>query len=74
MGISKVEKLANCDLRLTERFGKMGLWLKQAALGLDFSEIGESEEAVKSISWSSTTFKENTNDPIKIGFCKVFVG
>lgn len=66
MGISKVEELANCDIqRLTERFGKMGLWLKQAAHGLDFSEIEESEEAVKSISRSST-FKENTNDPVKI--------
>ena len=43
----------------------MGLWLKQAAHGLDFSEIEESEEAVKSISRSST-FKEDTNDPIKI--------
>ena len=65
MGITKVEELANCDIqRLTERFGKMGLWLKQAAYGLDFSEIEESEEAVKSISRSST-FKENTNDPIK---------
>jgi DNA polymerase IV (archaeal DinB-like DNA polymerase) len=66
MGITKVEELANCDIqRLTERFGKMGLWLKQAAHGLDFSEIEESEEAVKSISRSST-FKEDTNDPIKI--------
>jgi len=39
--------------------------LKQAAHGLDFSEIEESDEAVKSISRSST-FKEDTNDPIKI--------
>lgn len=66
MGITRVEELANCDIqRLTEKFGKMGLWLKQAAHGLDFSEIKESEEAVKSISRSST-FKENTNDPVKI--------
>jgi DNA polymerase IV (DinB-like DNA polymerase) len=66
MGISKVEELAHCDIqRLNERSGKMGLWLKQAANGLDFSEVEESEEAVKSISWSST-FKENTNNPIKI--------
>ena len=36
MGITKVEELANCDIqRLTEHFGKMGLWLKQAAHGLD---------------------------------------
>ena len=40
MGITKVEELANCDIqRLTERFGKMGLWLKQAAHSLDFSEL-----------------------------------
>jgi len=66
MGINKVEELADCDIqRLTERFGKMGLWLKQASHGLDLSEVEESEEAVKSISRSST-FKENTNDPIKI--------
>jgi DNA polymerase IV (archaeal DinB-like DNA polymerase) len=38
---------------------------KQAAHGLDLSEVEESEEAVKSIS-RSTTFKEDTNDPIKI--------
>jgi DNA polymerase IV (archaeal DinB-like DNA polymerase) len=64
-GIIKVEELANCDIKLLSvRFGKVGLWLKQAAHGLDFSEIEESEEAVKSISRSST-FKENTNDPIK---------
>jgi DNA polymerase IV (archaeal DinB-like DNA polymerase) len=66
MRITKVEELANCDIqRLTERFGKMGLWLKQASHGLDFSEVEESEEAVKSISRSST-FKENTSDPIII--------
>jgi DNA polymerase IV (DinB-like DNA polymerase) len=66
MGLTKVKELANCDIqRLSERFGKMGLWLKQAAHGLDLSEIEESEEAVKSIS-RSTTFNENTNDPIKI--------
>ena len=51
MGISKVVELANCDIqRLTEKFGKMGLWLKQASHGLDLSEVEESEEAVKSIS------------------------
>ena len=66
MGITKIEELANCDIqRLFERFGKMGIWLKQAAHGLDFSEIEKNEEAVKSISRSST-FKENTKDPIKI--------
>jgi DNA polymerase IV (archaeal DinB-like DNA polymerase) len=66
MGITKVEELANCDIqRLTERFGKMGLWLKQAAYGLDLSEVKETEEAYKSISRSST-LKEDTNNPIKI--------
>jgi DNA polymerase IV (DinB-like DNA polymerase) len=66
MGINKVEELANCDIqRLTERFGKMGLWMKQVAHGLDLSEVKESDEAYKSISRSST-FKEDTNDPIKI--------
>ena len=65
-GITKVEELANCDIqRLTERFGKMGLWLKQAAHGLDLSDVKESDEAYKTISRSST-FKEDTNDPVKI--------
>ena len=42
MGINKVEELANCDIqRLSERFGKMGLWMKQVAYGLDFSEVKE---------------------------------
>jgi hypothetical protein len=32
MGITKVEELANCDIhRLSEKFGKMGLWMKQVA-------------------------------------------
>jgi DNA polymerase IV (DinB-like DNA polymerase) len=66
MGITKVEELANCDVqRLSERFGKMGLWMKQVAHGLDFSEVKEWEEAVKSISRSGT-FAEDTNDPVKI--------
>jgi DNA polymerase IV (archaeal DinB-like DNA polymerase) len=74
MGITKVEELANCDIqRLTERFGKMGMWLKQASHGLDLSQVEESEEAVKSISRSST-FKEDTNDPIKIeGYLEILV-
>jgi len=74
MGISKVEELANCNIqRLTERFGKMGLWLKQAAHGLHFSEIEESEEAVKSIS-RSNTFQKNTSDPVKIaGYLEILV-
>ena len=66
MGITKVEELANCDIqRLSERFGKMGLWMKQVANGLDFSEVKEWDEAVKSIS-RSRTFEEDTNDPVKI--------
>lgn len=72
MGITKVEELANCDVqRLSERFGKMGLWMKQVAHGLDFSEVKEWEEAVKSISRSGT-FAEDTNDPVKIaGFLEL---
>jgi DNA polymerase IV (DinB-like DNA polymerase) len=32
MGITKVEELANCDIQLlSEKFGKMGLWMKQVA-------------------------------------------
>ena len=66
MGITKVEELANCDIQiLSERFGKMGLWMKQMAHGLDFNEVKEWEKAVKSISRSGT-FEEDTNDPVKI--------
>ena len=40
MGITKVEQLANCDVQLlSERFGKMGLRMKQVANGLDFGEV-----------------------------------
>jgi DNA polymerase IV (archaeal DinB-like DNA polymerase) len=43
--ITRVEELVNCDIqRLTDRFGKMDLLLKQTAHGIDFSEIEESEE------------------------------
>jgi nucleotidyltransferase/DNA polymerase involved in DNA repair len=49
MGITKVEELANCDIyKLSERFGKMGLWMKQVANGFDFIEVKKWEEAVKS--------------------------
>lgn len=66
MGISKVAELANCDIqKLTERFGKMGLWLKQVANGNDDSEVKDWDAAVKSIS-RSRTFGEDTNDPVKI--------
>jgi len=72
MGITKVEELANCDVqRLSERFGKMGLWMKQVSHGLDFSEVKEWEETVKSISRSGT-FEEDTNDPVRIaGFLEL---
>ena len=66
MGINKVEELANCDIqRLTERFGKMGLWLKSVANGQDQSEVKEWDAAIKSTS-RSRTFGEDINDPIKI--------
>ena len=66
MGITKVEDLTNCDVQiLSEKFGKMGLWMKQVAYGLDFSEVKEWENAVKSMSRSGT-FEEDTNDPVKI--------
>ena len=72
MGITKVEELANCDIQiLSERFGKMGIWMKQVSNGLDFSEVKEWEEAIKSITRSGT-FEENTNDPVKIaGFLEM---
>ncbi|HET8687793.1 MAG TPA: hypothetical protein VFM18_14170 [Methanosarcina sp.] len=45
--------------------------MKQVAHGLDFSEVKEWEEAVKSISRSGT-FAEDTNDPVKIaGFMEL---
>jgi DNA polymerase IV (DinB-like DNA polymerase) len=65
MGITRVEKLANCDVQLlSEKFGKMGLRMKQLANGLDFGEVRE-KEGVKSISRHGT-FNEDTNDPVKI--------
>jgi DNA polymerase IV (archaeal DinB-like DNA polymerase) len=66
MGITKVEELSNCDIQiLSERFGKMGLWMKQVANGLDFGEVREREEGLKSISRHGT-FEEDTSDPVKI--------
>jgi DNA polymerase IV (archaeal DinB-like DNA polymerase) len=65
LGITKVEELANCDVQsLTERFGKMGIRMKQAAMGIDFGEV-EEREGVKSISRHGT-FEEDTNDLEKI--------
>jgi DNA polymerase IV (DinB-like DNA polymerase) len=68
LGITKVEELANCDVQsLTERFGKMGIRMKQAAMGIDFGEV-EEREGVKSISRHGT-FEEDTNDLEKITKC-----
>ncbi|KKG08177.1 DNA polymerase IV [Methanosarcina sp. 2.H.A.1B.4] len=65
MGISRVDELADCDVQLlSEKFGKMGLRMKQLANGLDFEEVVE-KEGVKSISRHGT-FAEDTNDPVKI--------
>jgi len=65
MGIIKIEELANCDIQLlSERFGKMGLRMKQMANGLDFEDVKEREGA-KSISRHGT-FEEDTNDPVKV--------
>ena len=65
MGITKVEELANCNVQLlSEKFGKMGLRMKQMSNGLDFSEVRERED-VKSINRHGT-FEEDTNDPVKI--------
>lgn len=65
MGITRVEELAECDVQfLSEKFGKMGLRMKQLANGLDFGEVRENE-SVKSISRHGT-FAEDTNDPVKI--------
>ena len=42
MGITKVEELANCVIQLlSERFGKMGVLMKQRASGIDFEEVEE---------------------------------
>lgn len=65
MGITRVEELANCDIqRLSERFGKTGLQMKQKANGLDFEEVRE-REGVKSIS-RHETFEQDTGDHVRI--------
>ena len=62
MGITEIEELANCNVQLlSERFGKMGLQMKQMANGLDFEEVRE-RESVNSIS-RHLTFEEDTKDP-----------
>jgi DNA polymerase IV (DinB-like DNA polymerase) len=66
MGITKVEELSNCDIQiLSEKFGKMGFRMKQVINGLDFGEVREREEGLKSIS-RHDTFEKDTNDPVKI--------
>jgi len=68
MGITKVEDLAKLDVQmLTERFGKMGIIMKQRANGIDLEEV-EEREGVKSIS-RHITLNENSNDPDKIAKC-----
>jgi len=68
MGITKVEELANYKVQvLNQRFGKMGIRMKQAANGVDFDEV-EERESVKSIS-RHITFDEDTDDPEKIAKC-----
>lgn len=68
IGITKVEELASYDVQaLTERFGKMGIRMKQAANGVDFDEV-EEREGAKSIS-KHITFDEDTDDPEKIAKC-----
>ena len=42
MGINKVEELANYKVQvLNQRFGKMGIRMKQAANWVDFDEVEE---------------------------------
>ena len=68
MGINKVEELANYNVQLlSERFGKMGIRMKQMANGIDFGVV-EEREGVKSISRHGT-FAEDTSDPGKINKC-----
>ncbi len=65
MGINKVEELANFKVQvLSEKFGKMGILMKQRAKGIDFEDV-EEKEGVKSIS-RHITFDEDVDDPDKI--------
>ena len=62
MDITKVEELANSKVQvLNQRFGKMGILMKQRANGIDLEEV-EEREGIKSIS-RHITFDEDTNDP-----------
>ena len=60
MGITKIEGLANYKVQvLNQRFGKMGILMKQRANGLDLEEV-EEREGVKSISRHGT-FEKDTS-------------
>jgi DNA polymerase IV (DinB-like DNA polymerase) len=65
MGINKVEELANFKVQVrSEKFGKMGILIKQRANGIDSEEVNE-REGVKSIS-RHIIFDEDVDDPDKI--------
>ena len=62
LGIRSIGELAVFDVqRLIARFGRGGVWLHDAALGFDESEVKERDE-IKSIS-KETTFERDTDDP-----------
>jgi len=68
MGVTKVEELANYKVQvLNQRFGKMGILMKQRANGIDLEEV-EEREGIKSVS-RHITFDEDTNDPEVINKC-----
>ncbi|RUT27928.1 DNA polymerase IV [Paenibacillus zeisoli] len=55
MGIYTLGQLAGTDERvLSERFGVMGLWMKQAAYGLDDSPVKEEQGKNKSVGHTTT--------------------
>ncbi len=65
MYITKIEELANFKVHvLNQRFGKIGILMKQRANGIDFDEV-EERESVKSIS-RHITFDEDTDDNEKM--------
>lgn len=55
MGIYTLGQLAGTDERvLSERFGVMGLWMKQAAYGIDDSPVKEEQGKNKSVGHTTT--------------------
>lgn len=55
MGIYTLGQLAGTDERvLSERFGVMGLWMKQAAYGIDDSPVKEDQGKNKSVGHTTT--------------------